>query len=209
MFSVPQLPDWNSLHVLVIHFPIALLLLASPALLFIAMFTPKHAKPLAAAAGLILALGTGLCYLATQTGEAAEHLAQAQGVMDDQQIHATLEKHAQMATQSRNYFTIFTAVFLLYLLVIGTRKDELHPVLNSLLLLLFFAGNAVLALGLGNAAHAGGELVHSYGITALLEPGAGEAAAAAAAGSGAPAEHESGADGGGNPPAPPPTADID
>ncbi len=179
MFSLPPLPPWNAAHVLLVHFPIALLMLAAPALLFFAIIIPKASRHFAAAAALMLIMGTGLCYLATQTGEAAEQLANAQGAKDDPAIHATLEKHSHMAEASRNYFTYFTAAFLVYLLIITTRKQEdIHAGANAFVLALFLAGNGVLALGLGNAAHEGGELVQIHGITAPIN---GDAAAAGAA----------------------------
>lgn len=180
MFELPQLPDWNALHVLVIHFPIALLLLAAPALLGLALVIPKHSRQLAAAAGLMLVLGTGFCYVAQSTGDAALELAHAQGASEDEAIDATLDKHKHMAETATRYFTFFTAAFLAYLLVIGLRKEPLPVAANAALLALFLGVNAVLALGLGNAAHYGGRLVHEHGLLAPLEPGAGNAAAQAA-----------------------------
>lgn len=184
MFSLPQLPDWNALHVLVIHFPLALLMLATPVLLFMALVIPAYSRQLAVAAAVLLLLGTGLCFLALSTGEAAGELAKAQGALEDEEIRTTLNQHAEWATQVSRMFSVLSAAFMIYLLVLLTRKEPLPRTANALILALFLAANLVLALGLGNAAHEGGELVHEHGILAPLAPGAGKAAAAAAAGEG-------------------------
>jgi heme A synthase len=183
MFSIPQPPDWNALHVLVVHFPIALLMLAAPVLIGLALIIPKHSRQFAAAAAVMLLLGTGTCYLALNTGDAAEELAVAQGAESDPDIAKALHEHKEMAEAVTRYFTIFTAAFVLFLIVTSLRKEALPAAANVALLLLFLCGNALLALGLANAAHHGGLLVHEHGLLAPLSPGAGKAALDASLGS--------------------------
>jgi uncharacterized membrane protein len=168
MFNIPPIPAWNALHVLVIHFPIALLIAAFPVLLLAALVWPKTSRQFAVAAGLMLVLGTAACYLATQTGEAAEHLANQQGARQDHELHEAIETHSHYGETARDWYTYFSVVFLLYLLVPVLTKKELPAGVNAALLVLFLVASGVCALVLANTAHAGGLLVHEHGLTAPL-----------------------------------------
>jgi len=209
MFDIPPIPAWNAIHVLLIHFPIALLLAALPVMLLAALVWPKTSRQFAIAAGLMLVLGTVACYVATNTGQAAEHLANEQGARDDHEIHEAIEKHSDLGEKTRDWYTYFAAIYLLYLLLPVIMKKELPVGLNAGLLVLFLAASGVCGLGLANTAHAGGMLVHVHGITAPLggpegttadsakgdgDEGGGDKAVEGAKKSGAESTKEGGAD---------------
>jgi uncharacterized membrane protein len=182
MFNLPPIPAWNAVHVLLIHFPIALLLAALPVLLLAALVWPKTSRQFAIAAGLMLVLGTVACYVATQTGQAAEELARKQGVLEDHEIHEALETHAHYGETVRNWYTYFAAAYLLFLLLPVMLKKELPAGANAMLLMLFLGVSGGLGLALVNTAHAGGILVHEHGLLAPLVNGQAAEDAAAAAG---------------------------
>jgi uncharacterized membrane protein len=198
MFSLPPLPPWNAAHVLLVHFPIGLLLLAAPALLGIALIIPPAARQFAAAAAIVFAIGTAGLYVAAQSGGAAYELAKRQGALDDPEIAKHLNEHADLGVKARNFYTVFTALLALYLLLGTAGQRKVAPGAHAAVLLVFLAGSVGLGLVLANAGHLGGELVHVHGITAPLE--GGEAAAEAAEGSGP---------GAGGTPMAPPGADVD
>ncbi len=162
---LPPWPGWDGLHPLVIHFPIALLLV-SPLFVLLAMILPKHRGAFAASALAMLALGTGAAFIAVETGEAAAELATRSDA-----INAAIESHATLAETARNIFAGLTALYVAILVLprfvaaLATRRATVvaHTVFVALLL----AGNVVLA----GAAHRGGLLVHKHGVHAMLPPG--------------------------------------
>lgn len=75
MFHFPPIPTWDSLHVLIIHFPIALLLLSPLFVVVSAILPPAKGKPYMVAALIVLLLGTASLFVAGSTGHAAAKLA--------------------------------------------------------------------------------------------------------------------------------------
>jgi uncharacterized membrane protein len=166
--TFPPLPAWNALHVLIVHFPIGLLLIATPVLIGLALMFPKTGRQFVWAAAVILVIGTASSFLAVQTGAAAGDLAEAQGVKDDPVIFQALQLHEKLADETRLAYTILTLAFLLYLFAPIALRRPLNPALNATVLALFLAASAAAGLLLVNTGHAGGLLVHEYGITAHL-----------------------------------------
>lgn len=159
MFPAP--PPWEGMHPIVVHFPIALLLIA-PLFLLFAAFRPK-ATPTALAALSLLILGTGFLFLAVATGEAAEDQAEAVSA-----AKATLQRHEELAEIARPVFLGFTVLYAGVVAASLILKDKLkRPVWAGLHLgfLLLYAGGALL---LANIAHDGGRLVHEFGVHAPL-----------------------------------------
>jgi uncharacterized membrane protein len=189
--TFPPLPAWNALHVLIVHFPLGLLLVAVPVLLILALLFPKTGRQFVWAAAVVLVVGTASSFLAVQTGAAAGDLAESQGAKDDKVIYQALELHEKLADQTRLAYTILTIAFLLYLFTPVALRRPLNPGLNFTLLAIFLAASGAAGLLLVNTGHAGGLLVHEHGITAKL---VSSDAAPAAASEGGNDEQMQGAD---------------
>ena len=162
---LPPWPGWDALHPQVIHFPIALLLVA-PLFVLLAIVVPKRACAFAASALLMLALGTGARVRRRRNGRSRRGTGDA-----ERHGHAAIEQHASLAETARNVFAGLTALYALVLALprfvkaLSTRTAMV--VAQAVFLGLLLAGDLVLA----NAAHRGGLLVHKFGVHAMLPPG--------------------------------------
>ena len=158
----PPIPSWDAIHPLIVHFPIALLLVA-PVLIVLGLFLSKQSRGLFIGALVMMALGTIATYLAVATGQAAGELAErTPGVAN------VLEQHEQLAETARAIFTALTIVFAAILFVPSIFKRGLGRktvAIASVVFLVLYAGGALL---LANVAHQGGLLVHQYGVTAMM-----------------------------------------
>ena len=163
MLQFPPLPTWDSLHPLIIHFPIVLLLLSPLFILISAILPPPKGKPYMMAALLILFLGTGTLFLAAATGHAASELAERGGAVD-----SVLEAHEDLASETQIVFAGLSTILLgMYLIPMVLRRQE-NRLFSTLLPLAFLSLYAVGFLFLVNTAHAGGRLVHEFGIHAVV-----------------------------------------
>ncbi len=158
----PPVPGWDSLHPLVIHFPIALLLV-SPVFLVLALAMPRRGAMFGVAALVLMALGTLGVFVAVSTGEQAGQLAER-----SPQINAILEDHERLAEATRITFGILTLLDAGLLAAASYRPRLARPRIRvpaqMAFLLLFLAGTVLLA----NTAHRGGLLVHQFGVHALM-----------------------------------------
>lgn len=159
----PPIPtSWDSVHPLIIHFPIALLMIA-PLFVLIGLILRKHGKAFAITGLILMVLGTISTWVAVSTGEAAGAMA-----IRTPEINAALEHHEELAESTRLLFTLLTATFALLLGVPLLLKRELKPILTMGLqgaFLLFYLGCTIVLV---NTAHMGGILVHEYGVHAML-----------------------------------------
>lgn len=162
MPELPPIPDWNGLHPLVVHFPVALLLVA-PLFVVIGLVARRHSRALMTAALILMVLGTLGSFVAVSTGEAAGKLAER-----TPEINAVLEHHEALAERTRLVFSVLTIVFAGLLFgpaILGRQLDRRALVpLTVLFLVVYGAGTTVLA----NTAHNGGRLVHEFGVRALM-----------------------------------------
>ncbi len=161
----PNLPSWDSIHPLIVHFPIALILVA-PIFVIASMVFRKSAFPLGACALILMAMGTVGAILSVATGEAGAELAErVPGV------EATLEKHEDLAETTRTMLIVVTVVYALIVAAPMAMKKLMDPVPSILLNISFLVLYLVGASFLINTAHQGGLLVHTYGVHAMLGPG--------------------------------------
>jgi len=176
MLDAPPIPTLDGLHPLVIHFPIALLLVAPLLVILGLLLRPAKGRPYLFAALMLMALGTVGSYLAVASGEAAAELAERGGAVD-----ALLENHEEMAETVRVAFTALTVVFAFILFVPPLMRRTLSRGVATSLMVVFLAFYGAGALLLANTAHAGGRLVHEQGVRAML-PASPQGVATPAAG---------------------------
>jgi uncharacterized membrane protein len=163
---LPALPAWTGLHPLIVHFPIALLLVA-PIVVVLSLFMKSHRIGLGASALMLMLLGTVAAFVAVSTGSAAGELAERTAG-----VAATLERHEQLAETTRTVFALLTGMFaVMYAAPLLRRRQWPNGLYTALtvVFLIFYAGGAMVLV---NAAHVGGQLVHQYGVRAMLGPSA-------------------------------------
>jgi uncharacterized membrane protein len=172
MLQFPPMPTWNSLHPIIIHFPIVLLLLCPVFIAISAAIKPPKGRPYMMAALLVLLLGTISLFVAASTGESASELAERGGTMS-----AVLESHEALASQTKVIFLGLSVILLgMFLTPRALRRDETR-LFSTLLPVAFLALYSVGVLFLVNTAHEGGRLVHEFGVHAMLPTNGGQASA--------------------------------
>lgn len=161
---LPPIPDWDSLHPLIIHFPIALLI-TSPLLILAGMILKRQRHGLYVAAFLLMLIGTLSSFVAISTGEAAGEFADR-----NETVNMVIEKHEELAELTRTVFALLTVMFAAFIFGPKLFRKELSPGLSTvvtLAFLLFYVGGTTI---LANTAHQGGRLVHELGVRALMQP---------------------------------------
>lgn len=149
MFSIPSFPSWDSLHPLVVHFPIALLLIA-PFFMALGHFLPRtKAKHTIFAGFALVVIGTGFLFLTTETGDAA-----ADQVQKTPAIRSLLHQHEELAETTEIAFGSLLAPFAA--LMFGPRLLNRELTIRTFrtglaVLLLAYIGAALLLV---NTAHA-------------------------------------------------------
>lgn len=165
MFSIPSFPSWDALHPLVVHFPIALLLIA-PFFVALGLFLPKaKAKHTIFAGFALVVIGTGFLFLTTETGDAA-----ADQVHKSPAVSSLLHEHEELAETTEIAFGMLLALFaaLIFGPTLLKRELTIRTFRTGLsVFLLAYIGGALLLI---NTAHAGGRLVHEFGVTAKTTP---------------------------------------
>lgn len=162
----PPLPPWEGMHPLLVHFPIALLMVA-PIFVLLGILIPR--KGFSVAALLLMVLGVASAWMATSSGEAAHGVMDQTMSMDDWELYEkadfAAQAHGEQTELARN---VFTGLTLLYAVVLAMGKLSTGwkaRVIPQLAVMLAWAPS----LGyLANAAHTGGELVHRFGVRAIL-----------------------------------------
>ncbi len=165
MQALPPIPNWSELHPLVIHFPIALLLVAPLFIIAGILMNPQKGRPFLIAAFSLMLLGTVGTMLAVATGEAAADVAHHTAGMS-----AILERHQELAETTRDIFGLLTVIFATILFMPRILKREATMAVARILplaFLLFYAAGTVVLV---KTAHNGGRLVHEFGVHAILAP---------------------------------------
>jgi uncharacterized membrane protein len=156
----PPIPGWNAMHPLVVHFPIALLIIA-PVLVVLGLVIPKHARGLFLSALVLMAIGTVGTFIASSTGEAASEMAERVAG-----TRSVLERHEELAETTRTIFTALTAIFAAILFLPDILKKTLGKGASTALILAFLVFYMSGTVFLANTAHQGGRLVHEIGVRA-------------------------------------------
>jgi uncharacterized membrane protein len=160
-----SIPEWNALHPLVVHFPIALLLVAP--LLAVIGLVVKRQRAFLFAALVLMALGTAGAWLAVATGEAAGKLVESLPGVED-----VVEHHGEMAETTATLFTVLTLVYGVLLLAHLALRWQPRRIRELTAHGAFLAVYAAAAVYLTQTAHLGGLLVHQHGVHATVGQGA-------------------------------------
>ncbi len=161
--AIPFLPSFDGLHPLVVHFPIALLLVV-PLFVVAGVATRSElGRALIYSALILIILGTIGLFVSAETGHAAAHVAHRSAT-----IREAIDHHEDLAETAEVIFSALTVT--LAGIVFAPRVLRIAPNrLTSIALpLAFLAFYAAGALVLANAAHSGGLLVHNLGVHANL-----------------------------------------
>ena len=163
MFSLPPLPPFEGMHPLVVHFPIAILLIAWMPML-IALLDNKRRGVWLFAAFLLLVLGTLFSFGAVLTGEATEDIIGSTTQLIEDAVH----EHEETGELARNIFIALTLLSAAVLLVRAkapqAKKKAASSIGGVFVAALYIFGIMTLA----NASHQGGVLVHHHGIHAPI-----------------------------------------
>jgi uncharacterized membrane protein len=162
MLELPPIPAWDGLHPLIIHFPIALLLVA-PVFIVLGLIVGGRSKWFMTSALVLMVLGTAASFVAVSTGEAAGKLADR-----TPEVNQVLQHHEELAERTRLTFTVLTVVFAGLLWGPAVLKRQLGRVPALVLTLLFLGVYGAGTVLLANTAHNGGRLVHELGVRSLM-----------------------------------------
>lgn len=163
---MPSVPAFEALHPLVVHFPIAVFLIAIIPLAF-AMIFRRRAGTWAWASVLLLTIATAGAFAAVSTGEAAEDAVGTISTLAETALH----DHEESAELVRNLMPI-TLGFGIVLAVLASREKR-HAKFIAPAAVALLASWSFTALRLADTAHQGGLLVHAHGIHAPLAAPAG------------------------------------
>lgn len=163
MPQFPPIPPWESLHPLVVHFPIVLLLLSPLFVTIGAILPPSKARPYMIAALIILALGTASLFVAAESGEAAATLADR-----NESVNAILALHEDLASKTEVVFSVLSVVLLGIVVLPAVLRSQDTRLTTTFMPLSFLVLYCVGILFVLNTAHAGARLVHQYGIHAMI-----------------------------------------
>ena len=153
------MPAWNHVHPLVVHFPIALLMIAPLFVLGGLVLGSEKGRPYLLAGFLLMLAGTCGTFLAAASGDAAGEAATKTPA-----IAKVLEQHEEMADTTQIVFSVLTAVFAAVLFLPRLLQKEspaaFARLVPAVLLCVYLGGLGALV----NTAHNGGRLVHELGI---------------------------------------------
>lgn len=165
MIGLPPIPTFDGLHPLIVHFPIALLLIAPLLIVVGVLLEPAKGRPWLSAALLLLLLGTVATWISVASGEAAGELAER-----TPGVATTLEQHESLAETTRIVFTVLTLAFAVIVAAPRLLRRPLPRTPFTTVVVLFLVAYGAGAALLANTAHQGGRLVHELGVRAMVAP---------------------------------------
>ncbi len=163
MLTPPPIPPFDGLHPIVVHFPIAVFFLVPMLVLASIFVSNRWARPIRITALALMVVGSGFALLATASGEESAEVVEALYPSAEEAI----EEHEEAGELARTLLIVATVVYgfvcVLPLLFRGSQRAGLiERIAQGAFVLLLIPVLLVLA----NAAHAGGVLVHGYGVQA-------------------------------------------
>jgi len=166
--DIPPIPPWEGAHPIVVHFPLALLMVA-PILVVLSLLVPKLRRGIALSALAVMALGAAGASLAVATGEATAEVVT--GTPEGKSSMGLISRHEESAETAQVLFLLLTAGYGALVIVPVVRKKE-FPVkadlaVHGVYLLLYAAACLLLA----NVGHMGGRIVHEKGVRAPVGAG--------------------------------------
>jgi uncharacterized membrane protein len=163
MPQFPPIPTWDSLHPLIIHFPIVLLLVSPLFIMIGAVLSPSNGRPYTIVALILLICGTGSLFVAAATGEAAAKLAERSGG-----VEGVLATHEDLATETEIVFSGLSLIFLGMVTLPSILRRQKTRLFTTFLPFTFLVLYSVGVLFLINTGHAGGRLVHEFSVHAIM-----------------------------------------
>jgi uncharacterized membrane protein len=165
VMQMPPVPALQGLHPLVVHFPIALLMVAPVFILVGVALAPERGRPFLTSALILMALGTAGIFLAGETGAAASKVLHT-----TPEIKVVLDQHEDLAETVEFVFVVLTALYAIILF--APRILTLAPswAVNTVLPLAFLAIYIAGAVLLADAAHQGGRLVYELDARVPMVP---------------------------------------
>jgi hypothetical protein len=150
-------PDWSGWHVMIVHIPIILLLVA-PFIIILGIGLPAAKRGLFLGAALtLMVLGTTLTFAAVATGERAAKFAGGTPAS-----RVALEGHRALAEASTELFSLLTLGFMALLIAPRLLGRGLESRINTALLAIYLIFYTTGALFLVHTALHGVHLVHEF-----------------------------------------------
>lgn len=159
------MPTLSQLHPLVVHFPIALLMVV-PLLVLLGLAWSEHRAGIHIAALVLLVIGTSMAVLAVISG-----LAASGAVTGAPELMAVLDLHERLAKRTTFFYAALTLAFILIQLVpvLAASWDSRRRILalNLAWLAVSLGANALLV----RTGHLGGRMVHELAVHARAAAG--------------------------------------
>jgi len=160
--SIPEMPTWSGLHPLVVHFPIALLLVA-PLFALIGLVAGEKGRCFGVSAFVLMLLGVAGAWVSVATGHAGADIAFVEG-----EAEKVLDQHESLAHFCRASFTALAVVYAVIIALPIILKKRMPAWLNIVLQVAFLVAYGVAMLALVNVGHLGGWLVHELDVRAMM-----------------------------------------
>ena len=155
MTQLPPIPEWSSLHPLIVHFPIVLFLLLPLLMIAAAMSRKMMNHALLVAAFALMVLATGFLYVTYFTGDA---MAAASG--NAPTAGDVIKHHCSLAGYTVSAFTLATTLFAVALVVRRVLRLEDMRDLTPWIPISFLVFYALGVFWLVLTAHQGAALAH-------------------------------------------------